>query len=551
MLDSTIFGVGMILSSNNTNIKLNNLNTLIITDEIMITGITISATQPNINNKVFGSEFIIYANNKPVINGYVVDEGNQAQFILNPNETSEISTPLAGELQIVTKEPVKVKYEIMNRDNQDKVDVSKISNEFLTNNVIDIYGLYENFSNIVRVIGYNSYDNIVFSYNMKIQTDNVITEEYENDKVLNVKINNSNNKGWFITHYKDALYPGMLIDEDGYVRWVMKNTTVNYGFPVSVIEDNVIEIVPYRMDTVKYYSFTGKEYLDKRISLDTFGYQVHHDVYHKNDGNYLIVAQKTGAATIEDIVLEYNPTSKEIVNTWDFKKAFESMDRKIISTGYSSQDWLHINSVWYDARDNTIIISARHQGVIKATYPDNDGNFTILWWLTPHIQVQETNPSLVNTLLQPLDKNGNIIVDENVKLGNAFHEDFEWNRGQHSAVLLKNGNILLYDNGNDRPYVKLGEEYSRLVEYKIDEKTMTVQQVHQYGRELGLEMYSWFRSNVLQFDNLNYFINSASINNQFDVKEIDVNNNLLYDARGLWINYRIYKQKIFDEHYNN
>lgn len=549
MLDKNIFSVGMLLSSNDKNIKFNNTESLSITEDIMANGVNISVEQVSTNNNVFGSEFIIYADNNPVINGYIVDNGNQAVFTLDPYKTETISSPLAGVLDIITKDAVKIKYEIMNRDNKDTVDVSKISNEFLTNNKIDIYGLYENYSNIVRIIGYNSDNSIVFSYNMTIQTDNVVVEEYENDKVLNIKVNNSNTKGWFITHYKNGTHPGILIDEDGYVRWVLKNTTINYGFPVSIVDDNVIEIVPYRRNSVQYYSFTGKEYEDKRIQLSTFGYQVHHDVYHKKDGKYLIPAQKIGAETLEDIVLEYDPILKEIINVWDFKKVFEGRNRQIIFSYYSLSDWLHINSVWHDEKDNTIIISARHQGVIKATYPDKDGNFEILWWLTPHTQVEETNPNLVSKLLQPIDKNGSMIEDENVKLGTVFHDDFEWNRGQHSAVLLKNGNILLYDNGNDRPYVKSGEEYSRLVEYKIDENAMTVQEIRQYGRELGLEMYSFYRSNVWQFDNSNYFISSASVKQNLDIKEIDINNNVLYDAKGLWVNYRTYKQKIFDEHY--
>lgn len=551
MLDKKIFSTSSILSSNNKNIKFNNLESLKVTEDILSNGVTISLDTQGISNYSFGSEFIIYDNNSAKINGYILSKGNKISFILDPYKTEEISSPLSGELNIVTNNPVKIKYEIMNRDNENVVDVSKISNEFLNDSTIDIYGLYENYNNIVRVIGYNKLNMIEFAYTMKIKTENVVTEEYANDKVLNIKVDNSNNKGWFITHYKKFTHPGMLIDEKGYVRWVLKNIKLNYGFPVRIVDDNVIEIVPYRVGEVKYYSFTGKEHTDRNIALDAlFGYQVHHDIYYKPDGNYLIASQKTGASTVEDIVLEYNPVSKQLVNIWDFNKVFDSASRKIISTIYSTKDWLHINSVWYDERDNTIIISARHQGVLKATYPDKNGDFKILWWLTPHIQVKETNPSLLDKLLYPVDKNGNIINDNDVLLGNKPHNDFEWNRGQHSVVLLKNGNILLYDNGNDRPYVTQGQEYSRLVEYKIDEKNMTVQQVRQYGKELGLEMYSWFRSNVLQFDNLNYFINSASVKSQFDIKEFDINNNLLYDARGLWENYRIYKQKIFIEHYN-
>jgi len=47
---------------------------------------------------------------------------------------------------------------------------------------------------------------------------------------------------------------------------------------------------------------------------------------------------------------------------------------------------------------------------------------------------------------------------------------------QHSVTQLPNGNILLYDNGNLH-----NPPQTRVVEYKLDEKTMTATLVWSYG----------------------------------------------------------------------
>jgi hypothetical protein len=46
--------------------------------------------------------------------------------------------------------------------------------------------------------------------------------------------------------------------------------------------------------------------------------------------------------------------------------------------------------------------------------------------------------------------------------------------------------ILIYDNGNERSYgdpVLPENNYSRAVEYRVDEQSMEIEQVWQYGKE--------------------------------------------------------------------
>jgi arylsulfate sulfotransferase len=73
----------------------------------------------------------------------------------------------------------------------------------------------------------------------------------------------------------------------------------------------------------------------------------------------------------------------------------------------------------------------------------------------------------------------------------------------------------VFDNGWGRDFAptKLSGNYSRAVEYKVDEAEGTVEQVWQYGKERGDEWYSPITSVVAyRADTDTQFIYSASVN---------------------------------------
>ena len=112
------------------------------------------------------------------------------------------------------------------------------------------------------------------------------------------------------------------------------------------------------------------------------GYTFHHNVIEKPDGNFILTATKPGSthingvATIEDYVIETNRTSGSIVNVWDLKV---SLDEYRTALTNNTCDWFHGNGLYYDASDNTIIVSGRTQGVVKLTYDNH-----VQWILSPH-----------------------------------------------------------------------------------------------------------------------------------------------------------------------
>ena len=74
---------------------------------------------------------------------------------------------------------------------------------------------------------------------------------------------------------------------------------------------------------------------------------------------------------------------------------------------------------------------------------------------------------------------------------------------QHTASLLPNGNVLLFDNGNDRPAGE-GGEYSRALELELDFHTMTARKAWEFRNQP--DIFSDCCSIVYRLDNGNSVI---------------------------------------------
>lgn len=218
-------------------------------------------------------------------------------------------------------------------------------------------------------------------------------------------------------------------------------------------------------------------------SWDLTGYGHHHAVLEKPNGNFLVTVNKWGLQTVEDHIIEVDRQSKAIINEWDLRESLDP-DRQTMVNNRS--DWIHVNSIAYDERDNSIMISGRTQGVIKLTQENE-----VVWILGNHSGWDKAGngTDLKAKLLTPLDAMGQPISDPDVLAGTKKHPDFEWNWYQHANKLLSNGNHLMFDNGAGRNFSN-NELYSRAVEYEIDEENRQVRQVWTYGKERGLETFS-------------------------------------------------------------
>ena len=91
--------------------------------------------------------------------------------------------------------------------------------------------------------------------------------------------------------------------------------------------------------------------------------KIHHDVIELPNGNFLVTVNNAEIATIEDHILELDRSTGEIVTIWDFNEILPKRYTYLKNT----TDWLHVNSVFYDDSDNSLVVSGRHQGIFKVS----------------------------------------------------------------------------------------------------------------------------------------------------------------------------------------
>ena len=279
---------------------------------------------------------------------------------------------------------------------------------------------------------------------------------------------------------------------------------------------------------------------------------VHHEFIQLENGNYLADAELPNANTTEDYFVELDKNTGKAVRDWWLKDSFQ-LNKYEGDVYYGSgdgapggvtEDWAHVNSFVQVPGEDAIWFSARHQdGMYKLNLKtnqidaiiaeNNDANFKAEFSakrLTPVITQADGSVITVDEWWKnnkELNPTGAAIDwhnpdDPYFKIENT---PFEYTYGQHGISLLPNGDIFVFDNGDGRSkdpnkfitqkaesaaretmktadknsaeYKEaLATNYSRAVIYRYDEKAGTVEQLWQYGKERGMELYSMFICDV-------------------------------------------------------
>ncbi len=280
-------------------------------------------------------------------------------------------------------------------------------------------------------------------------------------------------------------------DTNGDVRWYLTNRAT---WKIDRLKNGRLLVSTERLVNSPYY-LTGLYEMDMLGKIYTEyslpgGY--HHDYYEMPNGNIIVASDDfdSGKGTVEDYIVELDRKTGKIVKTIDLKDILKMEDGK--SENWVEYDWFHNNSVWYDEKTNSITLSGRHQdAVINIDYDKEKLNWII---------GDSTNWSkkYQKYFFKPVGK------------------DFEWQWSQHAAMITPEGNIFIFDNGNNKSkekdkYVSADNSYSRGVMYKINTKKMTIEQVWEYGKARGSEFYSPYISDVDYLDNEHYIVHSGGI----------------------------------------
>jgi arylsulfate sulfotransferase len=301
------------------------------------------------------------------------------------------------------------------------------------------------------------------------------------------------NNGKFLTYT-------ILFDDSGTIRWYM-----------DMSDQGQITYTNYRL---KNGNWLYLNWIDL-IEVDDLGRVVREEKLFNNAGDHELLELPDGSIMMGgsmkdayvvadgmkhpsrfDAVFIWDRKQGRPVKEWDLRQVLD-VDRLVFPPDYSPDyrsDWFHINSFYYDQSEKSLIISGRNQGVLKV-----DDSNNLQWILAPHKDWGKAGPegkglNTADYLLTAVDSDGNPLP-EAVQKGTAGTDNFEWPTGQHAVRILENGNLLLFDNGLMRNF-KPGATYSRAVEYKIDDEKQTIQQVWEYGKERGLELFSAITSDV-------------------------------------------------------
>lgn len=420
------------------------------------------------------------------------------------------AAPLTAVLAFSTSEPVSSRVRVVGKNGP----LSDVIKDFTTPALLHglpILGLYGDYNNEVEVTLFNASGASLGTSTFNIPTTPLISDM----PAISIQSNNVQKEpgmtlvSYFGSNGASSGQKPFIFDEFGDIRWYL-DFSAN---PVlaNLFYDNGIE----RLRNGNYYF--GDRSTSRIFEVDLIGrvintwempgYTFHHEVHEKPNGNFLVTVNNLSSTiTVEDHIIEIDRNTGDIINEWDLRESLQR-DRTAWSTDQS--DWIHVNAVTYDENDDTIIISGRTQGLIKLT---NDNE--VVWILAPHRGwgMAGDGTDLTTKLLQPLDGNGQPITLANVLDGVSNTATFEWAWYQHAPQVMPNGNVILFDNGDNRNYQ--GGNYSRAVEYEIDATNMTIKQVWSYGKARGGQTYSRIVSDVDYHEESNHvFFSPGAISN--------------------------------------
>lgn len=409
-------------------------------------------------------------------NGYKIENPN---IIIDPYKSS----PLTALILFETKNDVTPKVTVVGKDKN-----TTITHTFqnTTKHYLSIYGLYPDYENKV-IIEYKEKGKQI-KKEVTIKTDK-LPDDFPLPTSVNSKKEELGTEFYFYTPSSKGY--SCAYDINGDVRWylthyaIWDNTRLKNG-NMLVSTERLIN-TPYYMTGLYEIDMFGKIY--KEYSLPG-GY--HHDYYEMPNGNLLVATDDfdNKYGTVEDYIVELDRKNGKIVNKIDLKKILKMTDGK--SENWTSYDWFHNNSVWYDEKTNSITLSGRHQdAVINIDY-----NTKKLNWI--------------------IGDSKNWSKDYQKYFFKKVGENFEWQWSQHAAMITKEGYVFLFDNGNNKSkikdnYVPADKSYSRGVMYKINKKNMTIEQIWEYGKERGSDFYSPYISDVDYLGKNHYIVHSGGI----------------------------------------
>lgn len=404
------------------------------------------------------------------------DTFENPRIIVNPYGNSPLTALIIFQTKDLTAPTVVIHGKDENTTYTKKFTPSK-------EHILPIYGLYANTDNTIEL-----------TVNNETKTLTITTDPLPDDFILPTSVTANKqllgNDLYFVTPSSSGYTAAY--DVNGDVRWYL---TDMYLWDIQTLNNGNLLLSTNRLINPPYYTtglmemdFMGKVYFEYSLPG---GY--HHDVFEMENGNFLIASNDFASGTVEDYIVEMDRDTGEIIKTFDLKDILNMEDGK--NENWSEYDWFHNNAIWYDKATNSITLSGRHQdAVINIDYNSGELN----WIVGDPTNWSEEYQKYFFT---------------------PIGDNFEWQWSQHASMILPNGNLFVFDNGNNRSkieeeYIDAVNNYSRGVIYHLDTVNHTISQVWEYGKNRGSDFYSPYISDVDYLSENHYLIHSGGISYQ-------------------------------------
>lgn len=382
-------------------------------------------------------------------------------------------TPLSLLVKFPTEKKARITFKVLGQDGQK--DIVRQIPGFRLEHELEVHGLYPNRENKVEIVAH-------------YETGN------EEKRTVTFKMpRGSGNAFYTVLKKKDAKdlyyfsFDGYVVDEYGHYRYVfLPEGLIAYYLNGEVVTES-------RTKGLTSYNMMGK--LTGKYAYPKGFVSFQHGMNVMPNGNFLVLGRKLGLTalnegvdqvTVWDQIIELDKKTGAVVKWWDLGTILNPQRKAIARSPATApeNDWSHLNSIAYDATDESLVVSARHIGMVKIAYKDG----ALKWVANPHVEFDKSGrdgkgPSVWDKLLTAVDASGKP-YSEKVQKGYERVPDFKWPTRNHDAKIIGDGLFSIFDNSRlvGDPSIAVTQD-SNAVIYRIDPVRMTIRQM--WSQPLG------------------------------------------------------------------
>ncbi len=432
--------------------------------------------------------------------------------------------PLSAYVGFSSEKPVKYSYTV--QGTTDSADFSYKTDDYTKGDIfIPVVMLYSG-SNTVA-IEVEDEDGQKTNSEIEIETD------------TNVKSENVNIE--YTDGYEDILDNSFIIDEmfnvydlNSDIRMTLD--ILDQGRQTVKIQNNGIFAVDNDVRTGYHMSLIGK--IETVYHAPSTYQNFHHDLTMDTDGNLYALGGGNKEGTIrEQQIYKYNDNGR-LVDVWDYEKEFDENKVNNSRTDRNTDvDPIHLNSIDYNEKDDTLIVSSQAQSIVMVVDAHN-GDIQYLM-ADDQILVENKDKKLTQVGDDFVQSSGQhtVFIDDNPYFDQYRNEDtYVISMFNNNFCMQEDGTLPtkerdpsdteneiledtdIHENLYDQSVCEVSQ--STVEWYAINSKEMTVESINSFD----IDSYSNVLSSVFPYENDYYSVSSGSnIPAQTFIYDIDGN----------------------------